>query len=329
MVTQGWLTPAERAAEQFPHPVRAGDHRRRARRRPAATVSAVIAELEASASPSRTSPAGLRIITTIDPARQQQPSTPSPTRSTASPKPAQRVVAIDPKTGGVLAYYGGDNGLGLDYARVERLAGSTFKPFVVLAGLQHDPPIGLGEMFSGEPLPGLRNADGADCTKCDLKQAMTISNNVVFNALAQKVGPQNVANAARAAGITSPLDNPTSGIALGNKEITTVRPRVGVRDDRRGRRVAPAAPRVVGDDRRRPGALPGPDRREQRFPERVARNVTEAMLDVAPADGSPSRRTARRGQDRHGAVALRGPEQRCVDGRVHPVRRDVVWMGTD
>jgi len=46
------------------------------------------------------------------------------------------MVAIDPQTGGVLAYYGGDNGLGLDYAQVRRLAGSTFKPFVVLAGLQ-------------------------------------------------------------------------------------------------------------------------------------------------------------------------------------------------
>ena len=49
------------------------------------------------------------------------------------------MVAVDPATGGVLAYYGGDDGTGLDYARVRRLAGSTFKPFVVLAGLRADP----------------------------------------------------------------------------------------------------------------------------------------------------------------------------------------------
>ncbi|MDX6270927.1 MAG: hypothetical protein QOD28_2150, partial [Acidobacteriota bacterium] len=67
---------------------------------------------------------------------------------------------------------------------------------------------------------GLRNDDGADCDKCDLKQAMTLSNNVVFNSLAKKVGPENVAAAARSAGITSPLDDPNEGIALGNKEVS-------------------------------------------------------------------------------------------------------------
>ena len=63
------------------------------------------------------------------------------------------MVAIDPGTGGVLAYYGGDNGLGLDYARVRRLAGSTFKPFVVLAGLQQNPPVGLGERSRARRCP--------------------------------------------------------------------------------------------------------------------------------------------------------------------------------
>ena len=44
---------------------------------------------------------------------------------------------------------------GLDYARVRRLAGSTFKPFVVLAGLRETPPVGLGETFDGAARPGL------------------------------------------------------------------------------------------------------------------------------------------------------------------------------
>ena len=51
---------------------------------------------------------------------------------------------------------------------------------------------------------------------------MTLSNNVVFNSLAKQVGPQAVADAARSAGITTPLDDPNEGIALGNKEISAV-----------------------------------------------------------------------------------------------------------
>jgi membrane peptidoglycan carboxypeptidase len=287
MVAQGWLTQAQRSAEHFPTtvprtpqtgglPADADGH----------IVSAVIAELaDVGITEQDVAQEGLRITTTIDPARQREAV--DAVHAAVAGQPADlrtALVAIDPQTGGVLAYYGGDNGLGLDYARVDRLAGSTFKPFAVLAGLQQDPPVGLGTTFAGEPVAGLRNDDGASCTHCDLKQAMTLSNNVVFNSLAKQIGPRNIADAARSAGITAPLDNPDERIALGNKEISPL--------DLASAYATIAAggvwhqPHLVRSVVTADGRMlyQAPTDGERRFSDRVARNVTEAMLDVAPHD---------------------------------------------
>jgi peptidoglycan glycosyltransferase len=332
MVGQGWLTPQGRAAATFPPtvprrstaggvPADAGGH----------IVTAVAAELEdLGITEQDLAQQGLRITTSIDPARQKEAVDAAHDTLTGQPLNLRSaVVSIDPRTGAVLAYYGGDDGLGLDYARVERLPGSTFKPFVVLAALQQDPPIGLGETFSGEPVPGLRNDDGADCARCDLKQAMTISNNVVFNSLAQKVGPEKVAAAARSAGITSPLDDPTSGIALGNKEVSVF--------DLASAYATIAAggvwhqPHLVTSVTTADGRVlyQAPTDGEQRFPEQVARNVTEAMLDVAPADGLalPGRPVAAK----TGTVQSRfeGQNNDAWMAGFTPSVATSVWMGTD
>jgi membrane peptidoglycan carboxypeptidase len=288
MAAQGWLSPTERDAAQFPPTVarkRAsggvpGDHRGH-------VVNAVTTELEElGISEQDIAQQGLRITTTIDPVRQEQAVAAAQEALEGQPDNLRAsMVAIDPESGGVRAYYGGPNGLGLDYARVRRLAGSTFKPFVVLAGLLRDPPVGLGEVFDGRETSGLRNATGADCDRCDLKQAMTVSNNVVFNTLARRVGPQAVAEAARAAGITAPLDDPNSGIALGNKEVSayelasayaTIAAGGLWRPPHLVTTVVTADGRVLYEAR---------TEGERRFPERVARNVIEAMIDVARRDG--------------------------------------------
>jgi membrane peptidoglycan carboxypeptidase len=333
MVSQGWLDPAERAAATFPPTIAP---------RPATggvpsdssghIVSAVTAELsDLGITEQDVAQEGLRITTTIDPARQKEAV--DATHDALSGQPVNlrsAMVSIDPNTGGVLAYYGGDNGLGLDYARTERLAGSTFKPFVVLAALQQDPPIGLGETFSGKPVPGLRNDDGADCDKCDLKQAMTLSNNVVFNSLAKKVGPENVAAAARSAGITSPLDDPNEGIALGNKEVSAFDLASAYATIAAGGVWHPPhlVTSVVTADNR--VLYQAPPDGERRFPERVARNVTEAMLDVAPTDGLglPGGRPV---------AAKTGTVQSRFEGQNNdawmagftPSVATSVWMGTD
>ena len=168
------------AAERRPSGRRPRAHHRRDQRR-----AVRVGHLRAG--PGR---GGLRITSTVDPRRQQQAVDAAHGTLTGQPENLRSaMVAIDPATGAVLAYYGGDNGHGLDYARAQRLAGSTFKPFVVLAGLLRTPPVRLSQTFDGEPTSGVRNAEGADCRRCDLRQAMTVSNNVVFATLARQVGP--------------------------------------------------------------------------------------------------------------------------------------------
>ena len=333
MVAQGWLSPAQRAAQHFPAttpraprsggvPSDADGH----------IVSAVIAELaDLGITEQDVAQEGLRITTTIDPVRQRHAV--AAVHDALAGQPDQlrtALVAIDPQSGGVLAYYGGDNGVGLDYARVERLAGSTFKPFAVLAGLQQDPPVGLGTTFAGEPVPGLRNDDGASCAHCDLKQAMTLSNNVVFNSLAKQIGAQHIADAARSAGIASPLGNPDERIALGNKEVTAF--------DLASAYATIAAggvwhqPHLVASVVTTDGRVlyQAPTEGERRFSDRVARNVTEAMLDVAAHDdlALPGGRPV---------AAKTGTVQSHVAGQNNdawmagftPSVAAAVWLGTD
>ncbi|MGQ0576417.1 MAG: transglycosylase domain-containing protein [Pseudonocardia sp.] len=288
MVGEGWLSAAERDAALFPP---TAPRKRAAGGVPADSrghiVNAVTAELaDLGISEQDIAQKGLRISTTIDPVRQAQAVAAAQEKLAGQPLNLRSaMVAVEPGTGAIRAYYGGSNGLGLDYARVRRLAGSTFKPFVVLAGLQQQPPVGLGEVFDGEEIPGLRNAEGADCDRCDLKQAMTVSNNVVFNTLARKVGAENVAAAARAAGITAPLDDPNAGIALGNKEVSALELASAYATIAAGgvwHQPHLVSKVVTNDDR---VLYEASAEGERRFPEQVARNVTETMLDVARRDG--------------------------------------------
>ncbi|WP_158228113.1 transglycosylase domain-containing protein [Pseudonocardia sp. MH-G8] len=333
MLAQGWMTPAERAGAQFPQTA--------ARRSLAGgvptdsrghIVTAVTAELEELGfTEQNIAQEGLRITTTVDPRRQQLAVDAAHTALDGQPVNLRSaMVAIDPATGGVLAYYGGDNGLGLDYAQVRKLAGSTFKPFVVLAGLLQDPPVGLGEVFDGTELPGLRNAAGADCLECDLKQAMTVSNNVVFHTLARQVGPDSVAAAAHAAGITAPLEDPTAGIALGNKEVSALELASAYATIAAGGvwRQPHLVASVVTTDNRvlYDAATEG----ERRFPERVARNVTEAMLNVAENDdlALPGGRPV---AAKTGTVQSRfeGENNDAWMSGFTPALASTVWMGTD
>ncbi|GAA4555773.1 transglycosylase domain-containing protein [Pseudonocardia xishanensis] len=332
MESQGWLSPADRAAATFPptQQRRVGGTGSLADSR-GHVVNAVKAELDSlGISDQEMSQAGLTITTTIDADQQKRAVEAAQESLDGQPDNLRSaLVAIDPRTGGVAAYYGGDNGVGLDYARVSKQPGSTFKPFVVLAALMHDPPIGLGTVFDGREQTGLRNAEGADCPRCDIKQAMTLSNNVVFTKLAAEVGPENVAAAARAAGITSPLDNPDARLALGNKEVTPVELASAYATIAAGgvwhaphfiSKVVTADGRVLYES---------PDSQgERRFSPRVARNTVEAMLGVASAD---ERGIGRPVAAKTGTVQSRfeGENNDAWFSGFTPELATTVWIGTD
>jgi membrane peptidoglycan carboxypeptidase len=333
MLRQGWLTPEQRAAARFPVTI---PPRRISGGVPTddrgLILSAIKDELESRGiSEQEFSQEGLKITTTIDPVAQQQ-AVDAVHKGLDGQPPNLRsaLVSIDPQTGSILAYYGGDNGVGLDYARVRKQPGSTFKPFVLLADMLQPTPMGLGTQFKGEPIPGLRNADGASCQVCDIKQAMTISNNVIFHELAMRVGPQKVADAAKLAGITAPLNKVDAGIALGDKEVTPVDLASAYATIAAGGVYHP--PHLVtkvttSDDRVLYEAVNPPS---QRFSAQVARNVIEAMLGVPTYDKltlSGSRPVA----------AKTGTVQSYVENQNNdawtagftPQVASVVWIGTD
>lgn len=109
------------------------------------------------------------------------------------------LVAIDPKTGGVLAYHGSKDGKGVDYADLLQEPGSSFKPFVTLAGLEANK--GLGQVYDGSSprtFAGQRisNSENAQCPVCDVREATTRSINTVFVDMAMQVGTKAVARAA-------------------------------------------------------------------------------------------------------------------------------------
>jgi membrane peptidoglycan carboxypeptidase len=333
MLRQGWMTPEQRAAARFPVTI---PPRRISGGVPTddrgLILSAIKDELESRGiSEQEFSQEGLKITTTIDPVAQQQ-AVDAVHKGLDGQPPNLRsaLVSIDPQTGSILAYYGGDNGVGLDYARVRKQPGSTFKPFVLLANMLQPTPMGLGTQFKGEPIPGLRNADGASCQVCDLKQAMTISNNVIYHELAVRVGPQKVADAARLAGITAPMNKVDAGIALGDKEVTPVDLASAYATIAAGGVYHPPhlVTKVTTSDDRVLYEAVNPS--SQRFSAQVARNVIEAMLGVPTYDKltlSGSRPVA----------AKTGTVQSYVENQNNdawtagftPQVASVVWIGTD
>ena len=136
-------------------------------------------------------------------------------RTPADPKGNLRValVSIKPGTGEVVAMYGGQDYLKSQLNNATQAiteAGSSFKPFTLVAALQQG--ISLHSLWNGNspqvfydpgsqsPYP-VFNYGNEQFPNVNLLDATANSVNTVFVPLAIKVGPQDVINVARAAGI--------------------------------------------------------------------------------------------------------------------------------
>jgi membrane peptidoglycan carboxypeptidase len=181
---------------------------------------------------------GLTIRTTIDPAAQQDAVNAIDTTFTgltaAQKNMKNALVAVDPSTGGVLAYYGGSGPGSADYngkedfndwAALPRPPGSSFKPYTLATALTQT------VHKTSDKLYGLNSiVDGSYCTSIDTIQIcndpsdqgysspqITIANalkyslNTTFDEMANEVGPAAVARTAHAMGIskTDFYGNPT------------------------------------------------------------------------------------------------------------------------
>ena len=238
---------------------------------------------------------GLTITTTIDSKRQAQAVAGGEegAEGAAGRTCARALVSVDPKTGAILAYYGGLERAGHRLrrrrcaSRARRSSRSCWPP-----RCRTTPGVGLGTHLRRRRRRRTSSGGGRSATprasSCDQCTVQDGDDQVDQHRLLQD-GHRRRARSGWSTPRTRPGSRPTccpsprGGIALGDKEVHPIDMASafatfaadGVRHE----------PYIVSkvDGRRRPGALRPRHRRpgEQAVPQQVARNVTEAMIDVA------------------------------------------------
>jgi membrane peptidoglycan carboxypeptidase len=183
---------------------------------------------------------GLQITTTIDPTAQQAAEEAvSEYMDGQDPDMRTAIVSIDPKNGGVKAYYGGDDANGFDFAQAGLPTGSSFKVFALVAALQQG--MGLGYQVDSSPVTvdgiTITNVEGNSCGTCNIAEALKRSLNTAYYRLMLKLenGPQDVADAAHQAGIAESFPGvehtlsedgkggpPNNGIVLGQYQSRVI-----------------------------------------------------------------------------------------------------------
>ncbi|WFE35819.1 transglycosylase domain-containing protein [Micromonospora sp. WMMD975] len=244
MVKLGYLTPGQAADLAYPDTVRPIDRdagRSDLDRPTGLVVNHVLAELR-GAEPFRGKPdevirdGGYRIVTTIDKRVQDAAEAAADIRRDSAPAAVRgqpknwqaALVAVEPGTGRVLGYYGGDRGSGADYAGWytdeqgqargfgQHPPGSSFKVYDLAAAVRDD--ISVKQRFDspdtkefpasgrtrGSAAGPIRNAEHAPCQPdCALWEATVASLNVTYFELTEKLGTAKVIEMARQAGVES------------------------------------------------------------------------------------------------------------------------------
>ncbi|GAC66880.1 transglycosylase domain-containing protein [Gordonia soli] len=233
MVGIGALTPSDRASLKYPRvagvPDALSDDTPGTNGLIKRQVLAELGKLNISEQQVRTE--GLKITTTIDPKVQRSVVEAANGKLEGEPKDIRdAAVSIDPRTGGVKGYFGGNDGQGWDYAQAGLQTGSSFKVFALVAALEQDIP--LSKVYSSSPYTQgaltVNNSDGESCGSCNLATAMKMSLNTVYYRLMMDLdgGAQAVADAAHKAGVAKSFGDiestlqekngsPEGGVVLG------------------------------------------------------------------------------------------------------------------
>ena len=178
---------------------------------------------------------GLHIHTTIDPIMQQAAEA-AVLDVIPDDGPSAALVALDPRTGHVLAIIGGRDFYSTDDPVAQfnlatqglRQPGSAFKPFVLAAALEAGTD--LDDVFAGGQAVtistdsgpwNVSNYNGLTFPDLTLTEATVWSVNVIYAQLVDLVGPKKVEEMAEAAGISQDLD-PFHSLALGAQEVSVL-----------------------------------------------------------------------------------------------------------
>lgn len=212
MVEMGVLTAGDRASQVYPETIDPALAPQQAPEPgPAAMIKQqVLNELdEYDISEQDVNTRGLRITTTIDPDVQDAALKAMDNYVDQSTGMRASIVSVEPKTGAVRGYYGGDDPNGWDYANSGLQTGSTFKIFALAAALEQDIP--LSAMYSSAPVQSgnatLYNAGGAGGGVVPISEALRQSLNTPFIRLQRdlKNGPDDTAKMAHKLGVAESI----------------------------------------------------------------------------------------------------------------------------
>ncbi|OFN35797.1 MULTISPECIES: transglycosylase domain-containing protein [unclassified Corynebacterium] len=153
---------------------------------------------------------GLKVTTTIDMTVQNASTDAAHAQLAVLQEDARAAaVTIDPATGAVRGYFGGDDSNGWDYANSPLQTGSTFKIMALAAALQQG--IDLNTYYSSAPyqLPGSQTVNnvGGGCGSCSIAEALKNSYNTSFLRLQDDLENkmQDTADMAHALGVARSL----------------------------------------------------------------------------------------------------------------------------
>ena len=193
---------------------------------------------------------GLRIQTTLQPSVQEASQSAVDSVLAYPDDPSAAVTVIDPRSGFVLAMVGGDErdywhdrnagrvNLATAAGGTGRQSGSSFKPFALVAALEHgissfetySAPSHLQVPIGGGGVWDVTNAEGEGFGTMSLRAATVHSVNTVYAQLIDQLGPKTVVEVAERMGIRCcrhvsnpkhPLE-PYLSAVLGTNEVNTL-----------------------------------------------------------------------------------------------------------